>query len=155
MKSEITLIKDREWSVIDGEFCRVLDFNPLGSVKDGKISALSITTPYASITIECKKLPGEITGFITNKVDFMHLWLAFKKRTIKQDEEVIISWSKKHYKIKFLKFFPGLWPKLRGMICQKGAFELLTDPSCKPELRGEARWEATRPIVQWKPEVME
>jgi hypothetical protein len=42
MKSEITLIKDREWSVIDGEFCRVLDFNPLGSVKDGKISTLSI-----------------------------------------------------------------------------------------------------------------
>ena len=119
MKLEITLIKDGEWSVIDGEPCRVIDFTPWGSVKDGKFVSPLKLMPYATIHIECKKL-RKATGLITNKMDFMHLWAAFKERTIKQNEEVIIFWSKKNYKIKLLKFFPGFWPKLWVMVCQKG-----------------------------------
>jgi len=111
--------------------------------------------PYASVTMECKKIPNKITGFITNKMDFMHLWAAFKERTVKQNEEVIILWSKKHYKLKLLKFFSGFWPKLWIMICQKNAFKLISDPNYKPELQGEARHKAEKSIIDWKPEIIE
>ena len=152
-RSEITLLKDKQWSIIDGEFCRIIDFVPLGLIKDRKVLALNKTTPYASITLECKKLPNKITGFICHKIDFTHLWLAFKERGIKQDEEVIIFWSKKHYK-KLYKIFSPFLPRLWVMICPKGAFELEVDNNYKPELTGEARWNATKPIAEWKPEVM-
>lgn len=146
--------KDSEWSAIDGEACRVTDFVSLGSsVKDGKVSAMDKTTPYASITLESKKFPKNITGYITHKIDFAHLWTAFKERGVNQDEEVIIFWSKKHLKT-YAKLFSMAMPKLWVMVCKKGAFELMTDPNRKPELTGEARWNAMKPIVEWKPEVM-
>ena len=157
-QSEITLLKDSQWSVIDGELCRVLDFNPfLHTVKDGKVLARSkeLWTPYASITIKCKKLPKKITGFICHKMDFIHLWTAFKEREVKQDEEVLIIWSKKHYKNIISKIFSFFLPRLWIMICPKGAFELETDPNYKSELKGEARWNAAKPIIEWKPEVMD
>lgn len=153
-QSEVTLLKDREWSVIDGELCRVIDFVPLCLIKNGKVLALNKPTPYASVHVECKKLPTKITGFICHKIDFMHLWMAFKERTVKQDEEVIIIWTKKHYK-KIYKIFSAFMPRLWVMICPNGAFELKVNPSYKPELTGEARWKATKPIIDWKPEVME
>jgi len=153
LKSEISLIKDSEWSVIDGEPCKVLEFTPMASVKSGKVTAINSATPYASITIECKKIPEKITGFITHRVDFLHLWVAFKERTIKENEEVIIFWSKKHYKVRLLKFF-GHWPKLWVMVCQKGAYEIMTNPNYKPEIQGEARYNAEKPIMEWKPEIM-
>jgi hypothetical protein len=153
-QSEVTLLKDREWSVIDGELCRVINFVPLGLIKNGKVLALNKTTPYASVHLECKKLPTKITGFICHKIDFMHLWMAFKERTIKQDEEVIIIWSKRHYK-KIYKIFSAFLPRLWVMICPKEAFKFEVNPSYKPELAGEARWNATKPIIDWKPEVME
>jgi hypothetical protein len=152
--SDIILTKDSEWSMIDGELCKVIDFVPHTSIRDGKISKLDKTMPYASVTIECKKIPNKITGFITHKTDFMHLWTAFKERTIKQNEEVIIFWSKKHLK-SFAKIFSAFMPRLWVMICQKGAFELMTDPSYKSELQGEARYKAEKSIVEWKPEIME
>jgi len=144
--------KDNQWSVIDGELCRVIDFVPLCSIKDGKVLALDKAAPYASVTIECKKLPEETTGFIFHKIDFVHLWNAYKERTIKDDEEVIIVWSKKHYKI-FAQIFSVFLPRLWVMICPKGAFELMVNPNHKPELMGEARWNAEKPIIEWKPEV--
>jgi len=153
--SEVTFINDREWSMIDGELCRVIDFIPLGFIKDGKISTFGLSAPYASVTIECKKYQNKIKGFITHKMDFLHLWAAFKERTIKENEEAIICWTKRNYKLKLLRFFPGFWPKLWVMICQKGAFELMTDPNYKPELKGEARFLAEKPIIDWKPEIME
>ncbi|MGB8953235.1 MAG: hypothetical protein WCC06_11300 [Candidatus Aminicenantales bacterium] len=152
-KSEVILLKDNQWSVIDGELCRVINFTPLGSIKDGKVKALNKTIPYASVTLECKRLSKEITGFICHRMDFIHLWSAFKERGVKNDEEVIIIWSKKHYK-KLYKIFSAFFPRLWVMICPKGAYEL-ENPDYRPELKGEARWNATKPIAQWKPEVME
>lgn len=150
--SDITLLKDREWSIIADEPCRVIDFIPWGFIKDGTISTLSKTTPYASVNLECKTFSKhKIAGLITHKIDFIHLWTAFKERTVKQNEEVIIFWSKRYYKLKLMKFLPGFWPKLRVMVCQKGAFELMTDPNYRPELEGEARFMAECPIVDWKP----
>lgn len=146
-------LKDIQWSVIDGELCRVIDFIPMAEVKSGKILAVK-STPYASIVLECKKLPTKTKGFITHKLDFMNLWSAFKERGVKQDEEVLIFWSKKHYK-KVYKIFSAFLPRLCVMICPKEAFELQTNLDYRPELNGEARWKATAPIVDWKPEVME
>jgi hypothetical protein len=83
----------------------------------------------------------------------MHLWSAFKERGVKQDEEVLIFWSKKHYK-KVYKTFSAFLPRLWVMVCPRGAFELETNPDYRPELKGEARWNATKPIIDWKPEVM-
>ncbi|MBU0534045.1 MAG: hypothetical protein KJ887_04535 [Candidatus Omnitrophica bacterium] len=51
----------------------------------------------------------------------------------------------------FSPFLPRLWV----MVCPKGAFELMVDQNYKPELSGEARWKAQKPIIEWKPEVME
>lgn len=77
--SELTLLRDSDWGVIDGELCRVIDFVPMSLIKDGKVLALNKTTPYASVRLECKKFPGQkITGFITHKLDFVNLWKAFK-----------------------------------------------------------------------------
>jgi len=155
-ESEIVLLKDKEWSVIDGEPCRVFNFNPLGSSvdTDGKVHAMDKTTPYAGITIECQKLGKNISGFITHKIDFKHLWAAFRERTVKEDEEVIIIWTRKHYKTG-IKFVSAFMPKLWVAVCPKGAFKLMTDDDYKPELTGLERWEAQRPIIDWKPEVME
>jgi hypothetical protein len=155
-ESKIVLLKDSEWSMIDGDACRVTDFGPLGSLidADGKVQSMDKTTPYASITIECEKLGKDITGYITHKEDFQHLWAAFKERKMKNDEEVIIIWTKKNYK-RGVKFFSGLMPKLWVMVCPKGAYELMVDPSYKPELNGLQRWDAMKSIDEWKPEVME
>lgn len=145
--SEITLLKDKEWSFIDGEVCRATNF-------DDTISHLDKSMPYASITVECRKMPNKVKGFIAHKIDYMHLRAAFKERTIKENEEVIFCWTKRKYKLKLMKFLPGFFPKLWIMIVPKGAFELITDPNHKPELHGEARYLAERPIVEYKPEVM-
>ena len=155
-ESKIVLIKDSEWSVIDGEPCRVIDFGPFGSLIDidGKVLSIDKTTPYAGVTMECKKLGENIRGYITHKMDFQHLWAAFKERTVAEDEEVIIFWTKKHYQ-RSARLFSALMPKLRVMVCSKGAFELIVDSNYNPELTGEARWNAMKPIIEWKPDVME
>jgi hypothetical protein len=152
-ESKIVLLKDNEWSQIDGEACRVTDFAPLGSVVDidSKVQAMDMTTPYASITMECRKLGKNITGYITHKIDFRHLWAAFKERTVRENEEVIIFWTTKNYK----RFIPSFgMPRLLVWVCPKGAFELITDKTYKPELSGTARFYATKPIVELKPDVM-
>jgi hypothetical protein len=104
--------------------------------------------------MECKKLGKDIRGYITHKMDFEHLWAAFKDRTVKEDEEVIIYWTKKHYKGP-AKLLSAFMPRLWVMICPKGAFELIINFDYKPELTGEARWNAMKPIIDWKPEVMD
>ena len=70
--SEIIFLKDSEWTQIDSEVCRILDFVPTRSiVKDGKVVAPNMTTPYASIIFECIKFPNGAMGYITNKIDFI------------------------------------------------------------------------------------
>ena len=150
---EKTLLKDSDWSEIEGEVCRVIDFVPMGSVKDGNVKTLDTSTPYASVILECRKFPNKITGFITHKVDFLHLWAVFRERGIKENEEVLISWYRKGLKT-FAKIFSPIMPKLVVMICRREAYELINDQNFKPELRGEARFNAEKPIVEWKPEVM-
>lgn len=154
MKSEITLLKDSEWAKIDGEVCRIIDFNPLAAVKNGKTRRVDVM-PYASITFECKKVSEKISGFINYSEDFQHLWAVFKERGVKNNEEVLIIWSRNHYTFKWVKIFSFLLPKLRVMICPKGAYELITDDTWKSELTGEARAKASMPVLDLKSKIME
>ena len=128
----------------------------MASVKDGKVLALDRITPYASVHLECRNFPGQkVTGYIAHKLDFIHLWKAFKDRGVKPDEEVIIGWSTNHYKNWLYKILAFAMPRLWVMICHKGAFELISDPDSRPDLTGEARALAELPIVDWKPKVMQ
>jgi hypothetical protein len=156
-ESETVLWKDGEWSQIDGELCRVTDFGTLGSFvdTDGNVHAGLRAMPYASVTLQCEKLGKNVTGYVTHKMDFQHLWAAFRERNIGKDEEVIIVWTRKQYKWKLTRLFASFMPKLQVMVCPKGAYELMTDPNHNPKLSGQARWTAMRPIIRWKPEVME
>ena len=147
------MLKDSEWGAIDGELCRVIRFTPMASIQDGKVRALNMVTPYAAVILERAKTSEPIEGFIAHKMDFKHLWAAFKERGVGQDEEVIVGWSKKHLK-GYARVLSAFTPKLWVMICPKGAFELMTNLQNRPDLHGEARFLAERPIVEWKPEVM-
>jgi len=156
---EIVLLKDQDWSVIDSDYCRVSKFSPMGSSVDenGNVHSIDNTTPYASITLENEKLGKNITGYITHKEDFLHLWEAFKERKIADDEEVIIIWTREHYKQKNLSklinsaFLPKIWV----MVCRRNSYDLWFNSDFKPELKGESRWEITKPIIEWKPKIME
>jgi len=150
----VSLLKDSEWSKIDGEACRVIDFSPMATIKDGEVLDIDKRLPYASVILECKRYPGNATGFITHKEDFAHLWAAFIERKVNADEEVIIFWTKKHYR-KGVKLFSAFMPKLWVLICPKGAYNFMVDDNYRPEISGEARAHAQSAILDWKPEVME
>lgn len=153
-KSEVTLLRDKDWSLVDGEICKIIAFTPLASIKNGTILKIDHSTPYASITLECKKVPDTIKGFITHKDDFENLWKIFKERGVSSREEVLVVWSTKHYKFKFLRSFSPFFPKLRVMVFPKEAFKLINNPNLEPKLTGEARAKATLPILDLKPKIM-
>jgi hypothetical protein len=150
----VTLLTDQQWSVIDGDVCKVHDFVPWGSVKNGQVFAISKTTPYASIDFKCSKIPQVVKGFVSHKEDFVNLWRVFKERGVKPDEEIIVIWSKKNYK-KGAGLFKSFLPKLKIMICKKGAFEIMVNPKSRPDLQGKAWYLAIKPIEEFKPEVIE
>ncbi len=155
-ETEIVLLSDKDWSRIDGELCIVNYFSPLGSLvdADGKVKSMDKTTPYASVNIECNKLGDNITGYITHKDDFKHLWSALKDRKLKEDEEVTIIWTKRHYK-QGAGLFSGFLPKLWVMVSRKGYYKSMTDPNYKLKSKKFDTLESMLPIIQWKPDVME
>ena len=150
----INLLKDSEWAIIDREPCRAIDFTGFAYMNNGKLENASIWAPLGVVTFECKKLPGEVRGYITHKIDFANLWKVFKERGVKEDEEVIIIWTKTHYKIKLMGLFSSSLPKLIVYVSHKHAYEILTDPD-NMGLRGEAWGKAISPIVELKPEIMD
>lgn len=154
-ETEPVLGRDIPWNTIDGELCRVVRFTPFGKVENNKVVAVSGAAPYAFLTVECKKLKQNCSLWVTHKMDFKHLWEAFEKRGIKEKEEVLIFWSNRHYKYRFFKIFSAFLPKMWVMICPKNTYEIKTNSDFQPELTGEARFKATLPIVEWKPEIMD
>jgi len=174
----VTLLKDRDWSVIDGEICRVLEFTPIGAVvEDGQVKGAIKSLPYASVVIECPKIQGKATGYISHKIDFAMLWAAFNERTqvkgaeaeiaheqngtpvfvaehgVASNEEVWLIWTQKNY-ISKIGLVNKFLPRLIVMISPKGAYELLIDRNARPELTGMARFLAERPLVTWTPIAM-
>jgi hypothetical protein len=153
-KNEEILLTNKQWSKIESKMCRILEFNPIASVENGKITISNTTTPYASISFQCSKESKIFKGSITHKEDFKVLWAIFKERKIDNNEEVLFFWSNEHYKNIFYSLLSKFMPKLWVMICKKSSLEIHTNPNFKPELTGEARWLASQPIEDFKPDVM-
>lgn len=147
-KIEIILRKDDEWLKIEGEPCRVISFTPLALVENGKVKTPNKTDPYAYVVLECKKIHQIAQGFICHKIDFQHLWEAFRERGVQENEEVIIFYSKNRDHVKIFSYF---MPRLLVWICKKGTFELMTNP--KTELEWFKNLEE-RPIAEWRPDVL-
>jgi hypothetical protein len=151
--SKNELITDRDWAAIDGEICRVTKFEPLARIVGGRIVKAGWLTPYALVHLESPNLTRNSVAKITHKRDFVNLWAAFVDGQLTSAEEVNIAWIKSQVRgaARLLsRFMPGL----SVMICKAGAFELITDPNCQPELTGEARFKAEMPIVQITPDVL-
>ena len=154
VSKEIRLDTEREWNEFDGESFRVLEFTPYSSVKNGKIHTDKLTEPYAHaiLTLECKKVQGLIKGYVWHKIDFRNLWKVFKERTVQENEEVIIIWTKQNYKYTWCKYFSYFMPKLWIAIFPTGQLEFIADSNLKPESRN---WEEMlTPIELFKPNIM-
>jgi len=151
---EVVLLTDRDWSRIEGRACRVLHFTRFADVENGRVRSPSKTMPYGLIQLECDGLPEGTLGTISHRLDFLHLWKAFEERGVGDDEEVIVFWVKSDLK-RYARLVSRVMPRLVVWICRKPAFELLTDLDFRPELTGQARFEAERPLAEWKPEVMD
>jgi len=176
MKDQATsLLKDRDWEAVEDEVCLVTEFVPMAKMVSGKVVAVDQRTPYAAVRFRCPRVEGETTGFVTHKIDFAMLWRAFNVRGdvegtrtelgafdkpfndegIGSNEEVWFLWSKKKKYRRGLGLFSGAFPRLVVMVSPRGAFELLTNQSLRPELSGEERFRAEAPLATWKPLVME
>ncbi|MFA4981344.1 MAG: hypothetical protein WC592_02605 [Candidatus Omnitrophota bacterium] len=167
IKSEPILLKDKEWSLIDGELCLVTEFFPMmgSSVKDGVVISPSTSAPYAKITIRCKKIPTEITAFITHSIDFANLWDAFRYReTHNKTDEILIYWSTKHYNSVIAKIISSVMltilggtslPKILIMLRPNGAYEKSGSDSRLPhDINANVFIYGSLPIKCWIPDIM-
>jgi hypothetical protein len=154
-RKEETLLTIKQWSKIESEMCRVLEFTPMTSFENNKITKIDTNTPYASITFECSNQSEILRGFVGHKEDFKALWYIFKERKLDSDEEVLFIWSNKHYKNLLYSLLSRFMPKLWIMICKKSSFEIITNLNYRPELTGEARALASKSLEDFKPDVME
>ncbi len=127
----------------------------MASFENNEITKIDPNLPYASISFECSNESKILKGFITHKEDFKVLWSIFKERKVDSTEEVLFIWSNKHYKNLFYSLLSSFMPKLWVMTCKKSSFEIHTNPNFKPELTGEARWLASQPLEDFKPDSME
>jgi hypothetical protein len=143
---------DRDWATIDGQLCRILDFRPFAgaTVANGKAVSVDKSLPYAMVELEGVRLPKGTVGCIFHKVDFQHLWAAFQERGIAADEEVLIIWTKRQFKL-FANIFSAFLPRTWVMVWKKGAYEWETDPKLRHERRTVSE---LMPITDWKPDVM-
>ncbi|MBI2021917.1 hypothetical protein HYS93_03530 [Candidatus Daviesbacteria bacterium] len=144
--------RDIPLDMIDKEICRVIKFTPRAKVINDKVVANSKTEPYAFLTIETKKIPGQAELPVFHKDDFQNVYEAFNER--KEGQEILVVWSNNNYKNVVFRISRSILPKLIVWLCQKDAYQIMTDQRYKPELTGEARFLAERPIKEWKPEVM-
>ncbi|MBS0478002.1 MAG: hypothetical protein JSR79_01725 [Proteobacteria bacterium] len=147
-----TLGNDRDWASVDGDICRVVKFSPLATISADRIEGQGWNKPYAFVTIESRRFASGAIGVIAHKLDFRHLWMAFYDYGLTDAEEVNIAWTKSTLRGPW-KFLSGFAPGLAVMICKAGAYELITDRNCRPDLTGRARWEAEKPIIDLTPEV--
>lgn len=158
--SETTLRKDKEWDSIDSELCLTKEFHPImgSTVKNGEVISPEKNAPYASIVLECRKAPYGITGFVTHKIDFFNLWQAFMERQIDEGEEVVIVWSRKHYKNRISKLLSAASPKMWVIVCRKDMYQEWS--TTWPQLLSEKpeAWSSVSSLLEsldeWKPEVI-
>lgn len=142
------LVTEKDWSAIDGEVWRVVEFTPLAKVENGKVIATNAALPYALVTLRSPLYP-EIVGGIGHKIDFLNLWTAFVDRGVSEGEEVNIAWTKSNLKWP-AKLFARFMPGLAVMICKAGFNDHLNDPDCTSELS----WQDQLPLVHLVPDVL-
>lgn len=111
-KNEEILLTNKQWNRIDSKLCRILEFNPIASGEDGKITASNSTSPYATISFQCSNEENIFKGAITHKEDFKVLWAIFKERKIDNNEEVLFIWSNENYKNIIYSLLSNFMPKL-------------------------------------------
>ena len=147
---------DSEWRAIEGLACRVTDFTPFSSVENGRVVAPNPTDPHASVTLECVGMPMPVKGLVTHRVDFTHLWEAFMERGVSDGEEVMVFWTRSHYKHRYMRLLWRVLPKMWVRIHPKGYLEMI-ERYCDPdhatgvgEVDAAAR--AMPPIAEWKPD---
>jgi hypothetical protein len=150
------LRKDSEWRAIEGLACRVTDFAPFSSVENGRVVAPNRTDPHASVMLECVGMPMPVKGFVTHRVDFIHLWAAFVERGVSDGEEVMVFWTRSHYKHRYMRLLWRVLPKMWVRIYPKGSLEMI-ERYCDPDHalglgEVEAAARAMLPIAEWKPD---
>jgi len=145
--------KEIPWETIDKEICRIIKFNSHAKVVNNKVVADSPTSPYAYLTIETKKILGKADIPIFHKDDFKNVYEAFSDK--KEGQEVLVVWSDNNYKNVVFKISRSILPKLIVWLCRKNTYQLMIDQTYKPELTGEAKFLAEKPIKEWKPEVID
>lgn len=145
--------KEIPWGDINGQVCHVLDFLPYGRIEQDKALSLFPMFPYASLLVELEKPHRQATLNIFHKIDFVNLSQAYKQKN--DEDEMLIIWTTKRYKNVIYKLMSAIMPKLIVWLCKKDSYRLMTDNEYKPELNGEARYIAKKPLLELKPDTMD
>jgi hypothetical protein len=74
----VVLGKDIPWASFEGEALRIIHFTPMAIIEKGKIQDISVTLPYAILSVESPKIPQGSHLLVVNKVDFQNLWAVYK-----------------------------------------------------------------------------
>jgi len=144
-----TLGKDIAWDKINGELCHVLDFIPHASVQNGKIESAGISTPYASLILECPKISEKVECPVVHRIDFINLWEVFKKNEVKENEEILA--GRYEYRTMLGKLFSSFLPKIYILIYPIGSYNKFNDKSWQEKTQGEAWAKEMRPIARKDP----
>jgi len=132
--------RDIPWKDVREKICRVVGFTELAKVENGKVIAVNRTTPYGILTVECEGLAGESTIWVGHRVDFLHLWEAFRQRSEANGEEVLV--------VPLPHEWNPFLPILLIWLCPKGAFNKMIHPELRKS--GRAGWSEIAPIAEWK-----
>ena len=109
MKNIVPVIgKNIPFEKIDGHLLKLINFIP---------QEKSFFNPYAFATVEGTAFQGIATLPLFQRTDFKNLSDAWQVR--KEDEEILIFWSEKHYSNILFKLFSSIFPKLWIRICPK------------------------------------
>lgn len=130
------LVKDSDWSPVEDRPCKVMSFAPNGP--NGARAIIALDSP---------NLPSDTAGAIFHKRDFENLQTAFAQG---DDTVVVVEWSKRHL-TGLRKLFAPFMPRLFIMVFHPEAYELMANPNLRPELRGEERFLAERPLMMLEP----
>jgi hypothetical protein len=122
--------RDIPWKQVKGEALRVTHFLPVGTIENGKIKIDSLTSPYATLSVESPKLKQESEIMVVNRIDFSNLWKAYKERGIDPKEEVLV-FCVPVFRHKLFKMFYAPMARLQIYIYPKGHFEEICDKNFK------------------------
>lgn len=137
--------KDKSYSSINGKLLKVTKLD---------LSKASKNSQWISYGVIFFELENKQTGLLNiyNKTDYKNFEKALY--SMNNDSELIAIWSTNNYSNLFYKLFSAFMPKLIFWICNKGSYNILSNENFRKELTGEARFLASKPIIEIKPSVM-